>query len=92
MQTIVLASDHFLRESVEVGVSFGGDHRKELFRHFGVLFRLEREVQLLEREPVDVTVDRISRVVGGRVGEARFHQTSDRRVYIAQHRRVDIGA
>jgi hypothetical protein len=63
----------------------------ELFRHRRILIRLEREVQLLQREPVDMAVDRIPRVVGHGVGEAGVPQTPDRRVHVAQHDRPGIG-
>src|SRR4051794_32828016 len=44
-------------------------------------------VDLLEREAVDVAVDRVARRVRRRIREARFPQTPERRVPVAPDRR-----
>jgi len=73
----------------EVGVFVGGEPRHDRPRQVrGLLPALERQARLLQREPVDVTVQDRERVRGQRDREAGSPQASEHRVVVPQRGRT----
>src|ERR1019366_4805502 len=72
VHAVVPSQDDLLRHPVQIRELLDRGPMEELLRRPGVLGRVEREVQLLEREAVDVRVERGPRMVCHRVREARL--------------------